>query len=368
MTKTADLKISQGYDGPPNGFVGDSNASDTMPVKQPQAESLCTSPTDIHSARLRALDIIRKFHVDGAASSVHAIDSGSDYYDSSEVANIENGGNNGNPIIQQMVQTLKPPSTTSMSATTSPSEFGRRRRECLDRYEERMKRAMFKNLQYVVKKEEERLRERLDKVEEFKTFEHQIEERYNQRLESRQRRSSNHNSMNDINTSAAGIGTKQRNRAEKKRKRNALPVSLRYNGQKQNNLSNDLSSSIAIYVSNLPKDGSADENVIKSLFGSYGSIRKVHFYLDKATGEKKGDALVIYSLKKGQDESSLTESVCSQVCTKLEQQLELIGRCMITQKFGNDKWETKEEKSEEDRHIVTFVFLTNVATVLLMTK
>ena len=200
---------------------------------------------------------------------------------------------------------------------------------------------MFKNLEHVSLVEDERIRQKLDQVEQVKTLEQQIEGRYNQRLESRQQqRRTNNNNQNDINTSGAGIGTKQRNRAEKKRKRNALPSSLLSEEEKNkcrdiggdsdciinNNKGNShsmssSSSSVAIYVSNLPKDdGSTDgENIIKELFGSYGSIRKVHFYLDKISGRKKGDALVIYSLQEGEDEGFFLESVCSQVCTTILQ-------------------------------------------------
>ena len=189
--------------------------------------------------------------------------------------------------------------------------------------------------------EEERLLQQLDQVQQVKTLEEQIEERYHQRLESRSQIQNKHknknknNGSNDINTSGAGIGTKQRRRAEQKRKRTALPPSLRNNNNNKNRSGDDNGSgsgsgSVAIYVSNLPvvddneRSNNFDEEdtMIRALFGSYGSIRKIHFYVDKTTGRRKGDALVIYSLnlkeqgEQDNEASSLTESVCSQVCTR----------------------------------------------------
>mmetsp|Transcript_24029 Transcript_24029/g.26799 ORF Transcript_24029/g.26799 Transcript_24029/m.26799 type:complete len:365 (-) Transcript_24029:102-1196(-) len=260
------------------------------------------------------------------------------YNDNTTTDNNENNNNNYGlpevPIvenncqdttrIQELIQTQKlseiTTGTTTLAVTiTLPCELRRRRRECLDRFEERIKRALLKNLEHLSLVEEERLRKNILKVDEVKTLEQQIDDCYNQRLQSRQKLRMNDN-KNDINTSAAGIGTKKRNQAEKKRKRNALPASL--NNEKNrscggdnivNNSRSNSTSSVAIYLSNLPKDGSADEDVIKSLFGSYGSIRKIHFYVDKVCGKKKGDALVIYSLQEGEDEALLMDSVCSQV-------------------------------------------------------
>jgi hypothetical protein len=305
--------------------------------------------TDAQVARMKAMDIMRKFHhqqqqQQQQQSSVHTNNINCNDRNGNINDNISSSSSNSNyyghpevPIVENAETTT----TTLVITTTPPWELKRRRRECLDRFEERIKRALFKNLEHVSLVEDERIRQKLDQVEQVKTLEQQIEGRYNQRLESRQQqRRTNNNNQNDINTSGAGIGTKQRNRAEKKRKRNALPSSLLSEEEKNkcrdiggdsdciinNNKGNShsmssSSSSVAIYVSNLPKDdGSTDgENIIKELFGSYGSIRKVHFYLDKISGRKKGDALVIYSLQEGEDEGFFLESVCSQVCTTILQ-------------------------------------------------
>ena len=311
--------------------------------QQRQNQSSSSIETDAQVARMKAMDIMRKFHHQQQQSLVHTnnVNNCNDVNGNINDNSSSNNNNNnyyGHPEVP-IVENTETTTTTLAITTTPPWELKRRRRECLDRFKERIKRALFKNLEHVSLIEDERIRQKLDQVEQVKTLEQQIEDRYNQRLESRQQqRRTNNNNQNDINTSGAGIGTKQRNRAEKKRKRNALPSSLREEEEKKNrdiggddcvinnNKSNpsmsSSSSSVAIYVSNIPKDDGSntdDENIIKELFGSYGSIRKVHFYLDKMSGRKKGDALVIYSLQEGEDEGSFLESVCSQVCTTILQ-------------------------------------------------
>ena len=67
-------------------------------------------------------------------------------------------------------------------------------------------------------------------------------------------------------------------------------------------------------MSSLPTDGSANEELLQALFGCLGySIRKIHIYVNRQTGELKGDALVVYELPPDEDRNTLTETVCSQV-------------------------------------------------------
>ena len=171
--------------------------------------------------------------------------------------------------------------------------LGLRRRECLDKLKERKRIALLKNLEYVARVEDERLQDRLARVQEAQEYHYQLEDYHNQVLELR----STNNKM-AMNALQAGIGTEQRQRAEKKRKQNTQSTS---------------SDSLAIYVSNLPTDGSVSDDLMRALFGSYGNLRKIHLYRDKQTGELKGDALIIYSLGQARDRSSITEAVCSQV-------------------------------------------------------
>lgn len=177
-----------------------------------------------------------------------------------------------------------------------PEEYGRKRRAFMEQFDEKRRKAMLKNLEYIARIEEERMKERFMKMQEAQEYEAQMEEYHARDLESR---SKNHASTRNssIQNSQAGIGTEHRQRAEKKRK--------------QQTSTND---SLAIYVSNLPKDNSASDELMRALFGSYGSLRKIHFYVDKKTGAMKGDALVIYHVEDMNEKSELTEAVCTQVC------------------------------------------------------
>jgi hypothetical protein len=161
----------------------------------------------------------------------------------------------------------------------------------LEKLEERKHLALLKNLEYVARVEDERLRERLAKVQEAQAYYDQMEDRHNHFMEQRILKG------NAKNSTQAGIGTEQRQRFEKKRK--------------QQQVVND---SVSIYVSNLPQDDqAATEELMTALFGSYGSLRKIHLYTDRQTGELKGDCLVIYNLEDGENRSTLTDAVCSQV-------------------------------------------------------
>jgi len=373
-----------GYYGPQKGFT---NTIDTTPEQQsstmqfsqqqqhqqqqqhPQPSSSASIENGAQAGRLKAMDILRKFRSDGgpgvkaidaaaAAAAAHGQGQGqcsepsfsttrgnSSHYDHcgpQEPSVVETTGNSSNNYDTHSIQTQpfvpsslpQSPSPAAASSVTSvvapipPWELGRRRRECLDWHEERKKRALIKNLEYVARLEEERLLLQMDQVQQVKSLEQQIDERYHQRLESRLRSRQKNNNIdgsNTINTSGAGIGTKQRRKAEKQRKRATLPASLRKNNNNTNKKASDHyggghdgggSRSVAIYVSNLPTDGSVGDETIRALFGSYGSLRKVHFYVDRTTGKRKNDALVIYSLDDAEDEASFTESICSQVCTQ----------------------------------------------------
>jgi hypothetical protein len=175
------------------------------------------------------------------------------------------------------------------------SEVARKRKECLLKLDERKKIAMLKNLEYVARVEDERLKEHLLMVQEAQQYHDKLEDYHSQVLELRSKALTSNNTIKR----QAGIGTQQPERVDKKRKKQTADSS------------ND---SVSIYVSNLPTNGSASEELMRALFGSYGSLRKIHFYVDKRTGELKGDALVIYNLE-DEDRLMLTEAVCSQVCT-----------------------------------------------------
>ena len=348
-TTTAQLIVQQALSG-----NNDMAISKQLPPSEKSYETQLSSSIerDAHVARNKAMDIIRKIHQQSKQRG-DAVQGSNIYLTSCHPKRkYDTGDDTERERIQGITHTsllsstakatatteeettMKITSTTVTTITTPPWELKQRRRDCLDRFEERIKRAFFKNLEHVSCIEEERLKHQIQNIDKAKTLEQQLQDRYDQRMEARQqqqrrRKNANNNNKNDINLCAAGIGTKQRNRAEKKRKQTALPSSLRNEqqnsrdsgGDKQSSSSS--SSSVAIYVScegGSSPHGVVEEAILKALFESYGSIRKIHFYIDKKTGTKKGDALIIYSLQDGEDATSLAESVCSQVCTLQLQQ------------------------------------------------
>jgi hypothetical protein len=241
-----------------------------------------TVTRDAQQARNRAMEVLRKFQATSSASSnsqhPHPQYSADQKYYGSESSNT--GG---------------PHRSTSVAATVPPGEYSQRRQVCLDWLDERKRLSLLKNLEYIARIEDERLRHQLEQIEQAKVYQNLMDEQHQRRIQTDHSRDAG---------SQAGIGTQQRQRIEQKRKSDK---------PSDGNNSSSSSSSLAIYVSNLPIDGSVDEQVMRNLFGSYGALRKIHFYGDRETGNLKGDALVIYNLPNGQDRSLLTQSVCSQV-------------------------------------------------------
>jgi len=179
-----------------------------------------------------------------------------------------------------------------------PEEWARRRRACFEALQQKHQSALFRNFEYVARVGEERLKAQEKKLQDTERHHSEMEAYHAQAMKDRAKAYAAVRNK-DYSFTVAGIGTQQRQKSERKRKRNQ--------GQD--------ASSVAIYVSNLPKDGSASEELMRALFGSYGNLRKIHFYMNKQTGELKGDALVIYNDDRSQAEvnSSIVEAVCSQV-------------------------------------------------------
>jgi hypothetical protein len=50
----------------------------------------------------------------------------------------------------------------------------------------------------------------------------------------------------------------------------------------------------SIYLANLPTDGSITERTLGSLFCTYGRLDRVTMYRDRASGELKGDGLIVF--------------------------------------------------------------------------
>jgi hypothetical protein len=188
--------------------------------------------------------------------------------------------------------------TTALPGTPA-SEFRTKREKCLAEESLRKKQFWVKNLEYVTKRDDQRLQHQLAQVDEAKQWEAQVQENYRVALEERKKRL--HNSSKLI--SQAGVGSVKRKRVEKEKNRTTF-----------GHLDQQADASVSIYMMGIPTDGSVTEETIRSLFSSYGTIRKVHFYRHKQTSILKGDALVVFqATSKGAERETLLKTVCSQV-------------------------------------------------------
>ena len=181
-----------------------------------------------------------------------------------------------------------------------PSVFLEQRQRGVQREMLIRKQAMLKNFAYVAEKD--RLRSHLlqGHIAHARQLEEQAKAQYEAATFRRQQM------INSSLMTQAGIGSKKRKKAERlKEKEGHLP-------SKGNN--NEDPKTVAIYISGLPTDGSLTSEAVKQLFGSFGTVQKVHFYVNKHTGEAKGDGLVIFNFEgRGNKESEFVEMVCSQV-------------------------------------------------------
>lgn len=198
-----------------------------------------------------------------------------------------------------------------------PADYRYRRELMLEKERKRLHMAMLKNFEYVARKEEERLQVKLAQLQETRLLEQQLQQQHAAMLRERKQAS--------LAISKAGIGTSRRQTLEKSKQRQGRAVGNR-----------DNESSIAIYLSGLPK--TMTEDSVRQLFASYGSIHRVHLYRQKQTGELKGDALVVYNADA--DRQTIVATACSQVS-----HVTLYGSCLALSLqatdslvLGSDEW------------------------------
>jgi RNA recognition motif. (a.k.a. RRM, RBD, or RNP domain) len=280
VESSADVSSSSCLPQPDHPFIPASIPPFDADRKAESAASSSNTPpstieADAQNARLRAMEIVRKFQ-----ASNHQHNHPSNFAADSSAGNYH----------------------STFGSMLPAAELKRQRDACLERLQQREHRALLKNLEYLAKVEEERLQHRLEQIEQAKAYEQHVHQQYQNHQQYQQQQQQQqqhqqwgpHKNNNMALSSQAGIGTELRQRVEDQRKRTT------------NNMD-----SVAVYVANLPP--SADEALLRSLFSSHGSIRKVHFYVDKATGRPKGDALVIYSHDGESTKTQLLEAVCSQL-------------------------------------------------------
>ena len=188
-------------------------------------------------------------------------------------------------IVQKFQQF--PPSLSLNDSSILPSDYRFRRQQQLAKEQERLHKATLKNFAYVAKREEVRLQQQLAQLQATKEMQQQLHQQQAVMLRNRQA------------LSKAGIGTTRRQTLEKQKRRQGNVARV----------NNDLS--VAIYISGLPP--TITEDFLRQWFESYGVIRRIHLYRDKQTGELKGDALLVYNVRKDAEKQDTLDAVCSQV-------------------------------------------------------
>jgi hypothetical protein len=300
----------------------------TSQTSLPTPSGVGLQESEIAAKKLRAMAIVRRFAQE---------DSQQQQLQNSTVGGIHSRVGNGNGSndnhenthlpLQNNNNNNKYYNNSTHNPTTTPDEYRKRRMVFTEKFEHRKQEALLRNLEYVARQQIEQSKERLAQLDATRMYEQQVTSHHEAVMKSRSK-SSNHD-----HTHHAGIGTQKRHREEQKRIQ-SLPKALS---------SNNNENSVAIYVAGIstttnPSNNNngttkltttttttSTEEMMHSLFRCYGKLRKIHFYVDKQTGKRKGDALVIYDLEDAANDddppppsmqakrNSLIDSVCSQV-------------------------------------------------------
>jgi hypothetical protein len=178
--------------------------------------------------------------------------------------------------------------STESRLDCSPSEYRQQRIRHAQKEQVRLHNAWTKNLQYVANREQEKLKQQLLQVEQAKAYEQRLyEQQQTQYIE-----------RTTTIITKAGIGTKSQKAQKAQHQRHQKETTKRME-------------TAALYLEGIPTN--SEENLIQSLFQSYGTIRKIHFYRNQTTGECKGDCLLVYQLESEQNKDKLIDLVCAQV-------------------------------------------------------
>ena len=171
----------------------------------------------------------------------------------------------------------------------APSVYVEQRRKAAVRERRRLSLFFSKNFAYLAAKQDSETQEWEQKIAAAQQREVEAEQHYQRILEERKQK----RQQKELQ-SQAGIGTHKRKRAEvTKASLSKLP-------------------SVALYVSGIPRDGSIQANSLGDIFRAYGTVTKVHYYRDKATGELKGDGLVVFEVQNMQEGGNLLQ-MCAQM-------------------------------------------------------
>ena len=208
--------------------------------------------------------------------------------------------------IPETIQVHAPNAFAHGGCYPSAALFVEQRTKGLQREALHKHRFLLRNLEYVARREQQRAQILADSIEASKSREAHVQDQYSLALLERQRLL--RESAIIAKTSKAAIGSRPRRDVERMKRK-----SYENGSADINNEPGSAPSSVALYLSGLPVDGTVDETFLRRLFEPYAPIQKVHLYREKANGQLKGDALIAYQLSNDAGNANLLSDVCSQV-------------------------------------------------------
>lgn len=193
-------------------------------------------------------------------------------------------------IVQSFQSQSQSHPAVDSKATSLPCDYKNRRDYYVQHCEQvKLRKALMKNFAYIARKADATLQRQLEQVETVKQYEAEVQAKH---YEIQKQRQQHHQ----------GIGG-QHHYMNMQKKKNVRSKKRKLTEDKQRD------DEASLYLSNLPS--TIQKELVEQLFGSYGSIRRVHFYKDKQTGELKGDGLVVYQAKEKKLE--FLQTICQQV-------------------------------------------------------
>ncbi len=246
--------------------------------------------------------------------------------------NIDEIGHCINPIemaraiamrFQQEALQQQHPSNCTINDTSIPLNinYAQLRHQYFQQERNKLQLFTLKNLEYIMKQEENELRKHVTVMNEMVAYEEQQDIQLQLRQEQQKQyqltqrhRQEQREIIGIMNEGGGGIGSMEQRRAERaRRKRHQNSSTHTSDGRNhhhhhhhhhrasnadapssQHGENNNNEMQTSLYLTNLPTDGSTTERTLRSLFGSYGRLDRVTMYRHRDTGMLKGDGLIVF--------------------------------------------------------------------------
>ncbi|GKY90397.1 hypothetical protein MPSEU_000013600 [Mayamaea pseudoterrestris] len=184
------------------------------------------------------------------------------------------------------------------SSSLTPEYFRVQREQCLAREANRRRLAMIRNLEFLTRQRDRHLQQLEHQIQQQLLYENQIQIAQQAALERRRMQQQQQQHQHDA------------------------PPARKPHSSSDNTLS--------LYVSGLATMAAATDNAndshndlvatLTSLFAEFASLKKIHLYQNKQTGQLKGDGLVIYHWKPTDGDEQARQEFIIMVCSQVSQE------------------------------------------------